>query len=71
MTQFHIYISGFWKWIPPKGRPPRADKTFQKKIRILKMDSPEGETPAGKNNFKIFIYLLKYLFIYLNTYLFI
>ena len=40
----------------------------------MKMDSPEGETPVGRHNFKekrkhTIIYLCIYLFIYLFSYL--
>ena len=36
--------SEFWKGIPPKGRPRRQKELF-KKVWILTIDSPEGETP--------------------------
>jgi len=36
--------SGFYKLVPPKGRPHRRKEIF-KQIRILKIDCPEREAP--------------------------
>jgi len=59
--------SGFSNCIPPKGRPRRQNEPFRK-VRILKMDSPEGETPQAE---RAYIYIDIYVCIYIYIYMFV